>query len=141
MTFGIESWPFRMSHFCGIIAATNITSWGSLGASRFTCESTHTIHIEKRHAACASLRAASDRSVGLTRNPQCMNCACQGVCPESKRRYPGDCRLFYRCVLLPVPTSATYNRAPGVAHAHVWIPTRCTAGLVSTIIDVLSKDN
>ncbi|KAK4872029.1 hypothetical protein RN001_016153 [Aquatica leii] len=40
-------------------------------------------------------------------------------CPESKKQYPGDCRLFYKCV--PLSTSA---------HAYVWVPSRCSAGLV-----------
>lgn len=55
-----------------------------------------------------------------------INCACEGtestVCPESKKLYPGDCRLFYKCVPL-------YASAP----ASVWIPARCTAGMVSHI--------
>ncbi|XP_031335626.1 uncharacterized protein LOC116165377 [Photinus pyralis] len=40
-------------------------------------------------------------------------------CPESKKQYPGDCRLFYKCVSLSE-----------AAHAYVWVPSRCSAGLV-----------
>jgi hypothetical protein len=46
----------------------------------------------KRSAAAASVASAPLPST------ECMNSACGGgLCPESKKLYPGDRRLFYKC--------------------------------------------